>query len=280
MFSWVAYSNVITQEIGFVTSSSVDWSSIETTFPLQVALILQSVCSALGGPIQQVIGISNSLAISASCLGGGLVMSGLGIYCHSLSLVFGGYGLGGMGLGIALAPCVHSLMQSLPSWKGFASGISLASLSAAVIGSIPLSQYLMDSYRRLPKSISNTIDGNEPVTNLIEDKLYVNIDGAAIQVFRALPQDLCKLPYQMSEGLYVYGSGSTGAAAAIATLGAAQFAILFGSSYLTRGRGNSPQKSLRDIIASESTGEPDPHHDTWFQIVKYVPYLYLPNIAN
>ena len=60
------------------------------------------------------------------------------------------------------------------------------------------------------------------------------MDGNNIEVVEAVARDLAKLTVKLSEGLYVVGSGSTGAAPAIAVLGAAYFAIMFGSSLAIR----------------------------------------------
>lgn len=55
-----------------------------------------------------------------------------------------------------------------------------------------------------------------------------------VEVVQAGARELAKLPYQLSEGLYVVGTGSTGAAEALAVMGASYFAIMLASSLVLR----------------------------------------------
>jgi hypothetical protein len=68
----------------------------------------------------------------------------------------------------------------------------------------------------------------------VDGKLFVNLNGEMVQVVQAMASDLAKLPYSLSEGLYVVGSGSTGAAETLAVLGAGYFAVILASSLALR----------------------------------------------
>ena len=57
-------------------------------------------------------------------------------------------------------------------------------------------------------------------TKAVDGKLFADVNGALVEVVQAGTAELSKLPYVLSEGLYVVGSGATGAAEALAVIGA------------------------------------------------------------
>ena len=68
----------------------------------------------------------------------------------------------------------------------------------------------------------------------VDGKLFVSLNGELVQVVEAMASDLAKLHYNLAEGLYVAGSGSTGAAETLAVLGAGYFAVILASSLALR----------------------------------------------
>eukprot|EP01042_Synura_sphagnicola_P012045 gene12045-15340_t len=67
-------------------------------------------------------------------------------------------------------------------------------------------------------------------TKVVDGRLYAEVDGKLVEVVEAGIKEIAKLPYDLSEGLYVVGSGSTGAAESLAILGAGYFAVILASS--------------------------------------------------
>jgi hypothetical protein len=55
-----------------------------------------------------------------------------------------------------------------------------------------------------------------------------------VEVVQAGASELAKLPYALSEGLYIVGSGSTGAAETLAVVGIGCFSILMASALAIR----------------------------------------------
>jgi len=70
-----------------------------------------------------------------------------------------------------------------------------------------------------------------------------------VEVVQAGMSELAKLPYQLSEGLYVVGTGSTGAAEALAIISASCFAIMLASSLTLR----RPHPSFVPTAATTTT---------------------------
>jgi hypothetical protein len=63
---------------------------------------------------------------------------------------------------------------------------------------------------------------------MVNGQLFVDMNGKAVQVVEALSSDIAKLPYEgLHEGLYVVGSGSTGAAEALAVMVSCLSAALY-----------------------------------------------------
>jgi hypothetical protein len=101
---------------------------------------------------------------------------------------------------------------------GFGSG-------ALVFG--PVSQYLVKKFAKMPDYLGPVSDFT---TKVIDGRLFTDINGAAVEVVIANSADIAKLPYDLAEGLYVVGSGSTGAAEALGVIGAGYFTIMLASA--------------------------------------------------
>jgi hypothetical protein len=137
----------------------------------------------------------------------------------------------GLGLGLSYTPCISTLIQWFPDKKGTASGITIAGFGSGALVFTPLVQNLTKYFSKLPEYLGNR---NDFVLNNIEGKLYVDINGSSVQVVDAIAADVAKLPYALQEGLYVVGSGSTGAAETLAILGAGYFSVMLLSAMCLR----------------------------------------------
>jgi hypothetical protein len=76
-----------------------------------------------------------------------------------------------------------------------------------------------------------------------------------IEVVSAGPGELAKLPFDLAEGLYVVGTGATGASEALAILGGVYFTTMFLSSFAMKKPhpsfvppGVSPSSTPRDSL--------------------------------
>ena len=215
--------------------------------------------------------------------GGGLGLAALGIHCHTLPLVYAGYGgmyvekwlgfcvclcvfvcsliagrvvyscyvgfivnahninilnmcvtiwidypylivlscvllivLGGTALGLSYTPPIQTLVSWFTDKKGTATGITIAGFGSGALLFTPAMQSLMQHFSVLPKYLGPT----EAFSVQMEGgNSFVEVNGTAVQVVEAFTSDLAKLPFEsLQEGLYVVGSGSTGAAEALAVM--------------------------------------------------------------
>lgn len=124
--------------------------------------------------------------------------------------------LGGTALGLCYTPPIQTLVSWFTDKKGTATGITIAGFGSGALLFTPAMQALMSKFSVLPEYIGPT---NDHAVNIDCGNLFVEINGKAVQVVEALTSDLAKLPYEgLQEGLYVVGSGSTGAAEALAVM--------------------------------------------------------------
>ena len=227
-YAWSLMADVTTREIGIVAPAAADWSLMETAFPLSLVFIMHGLSASLLGKWQMKVGPRASMAAASVAFGGGIMIGAAGIYTHSIPLLYGGYGiLGGLGIGLAYTPPIQTLISWFPDKKGLASGIVVAGFGSGALFFTPTVQYLMKHFARVPDYMGAS---GTTMTQIVDGKLFASLDGKLIEVVQAGTAELAKLPPGFSEGFYAVGTGSTGAAEALAVMGAGYMAVILASS--------------------------------------------------
>lgn len=227
-YAWSLMADVCTREIGIVAPAAADWSLMETAFPLSLVFIMHGLSASLLGKWQMKVGPRASMAAASLAFGGGIMAGAAGIYFHSIPLLYGGYGiLGGLGIGLAYTPPIQTLISWFPDKKGLASGIVVAGFGSGALFFTPTVQYLMKHFAKVPDYLG---PASNTVTQIVDGKLFASLDGKLIEVVQAGAAELAKLPPGFSEGFYAVGTGSTGAAEALAVMGAGYMAVILASS--------------------------------------------------
>jgi MFS family permease len=227
-YAWSLVADVITREQGFVASTASDWTLMETALPLSLVFFFHGLSSSILGKWQVANGPKKSMFLSSFAFAGSLLAGAAAIHFHSLPLLYLGYGaLGGIGMGLGYTPPVQTLMQWFPDKKGIASGITIASFGSGALIFTPIMQSLMAKFSKLPEYLG---PAENFATSVVDGKMFADVNGKLVEVIQAGAAEIAKVPYDLSEGLYLVGSGDTGAATALATLGAAYFAVIMASS--------------------------------------------------
>mmetsp|Transcript_11957 Transcript_11957/g.19970 ORF Transcript_11957/g.19970 Transcript_11957/m.19970 type:complete len:715 (-) Transcript_11957:1332-3476(-) len=231
-WAWSIMADTITKEVGFVAPCAADWSLMESAFPLSIVFLLMGVSASAVGRWQMKVGARTAMAASAVAFGGGIAVGAAGIHFHSLPLLYTGYGfMAGTGIGLAYTPPVQTLMQWFPDKKGIASGLTIAGFGSGALVFTPAAQYLMHKFAKMPEFLG---PAEQFVTKFQDGKMFADVNGQMVEVVKAGAADLAKLPYDLSEGLYIVGSGSTGAAEALAIMGGAYFVTILASAFALR----------------------------------------------
>lgn len=136
----------------------------------------------------------------------------------------------GIGYGCTYTPPIQALLEWFPDKKGLASGIVIAGFGSGALFFSPMMNHLMGMYSKMPEYLGKTV---ETVTE--SGKMFAKVGAELKEVVYAAPGDLAKLPYSdLMEGFYVVGTGSTGAAPALATMAAIYGATIFTSAMLLK----------------------------------------------
>lgn len=231
-YAWSLMADLVTREQGFVASAASDWTLMEAALPLPLIFVFHGIAASTLGMWQAKIGVRKSMLYSSIAFGGGIVLGGLGVHLHSLPLLYLGYSvMGGLGLGLSYTPPIQSLISWFPDRKALASSIAIAGFGTGPLVFTPAAQYLTKKFAKLPEYLGPAQDF---VTKTIDGRLFAEVNGAMVEVVNAGATELSKLPYQLSEGLYVVGSGNSGVAETLGIVGLAYFTTIFLSSLVIR----------------------------------------------
>ena len=243
-YAWSLVADLITKEQGFVVSSAADWTLMETALPISIVFLMHGVSAAILGKWQLKVGPRLSVALASLSFGGALMLGAAAINMHSLPLLYLSYGvLGGTGIGFGYTPTVQTLMQWFPDKKGIASGITIAGFGSGALVFTPLIQGLIKHFAKMPEYLG---PAENFVTKAIDGKMFADVNGKLVEVVQAGAAELAKIPYDLAEGLYVVGTGSTGAAEALGTMGLGYFGLILASSLLIK----NPHPSYTEAMAA------------------------------
>lgn len=266
-FAWSLMADLITRHHGFVASAASDWTLGESALPLSIILGIFGVTSAIGGKWQLKIGARKSMSLAALCFGSGVALGGAAIHLHSLPLLYLGYGcLGGIGIGLAYTPPLQALMQWFPDKKGLASGLTIAGFGSGALIFAPLVQMLTKKFAVMPKYLG---PASEFTTKMIDGRLFAEIDGQLTEVLNAGSQELAKIPFDLAEGLYVVGTGSSGAVEALTILGAGYFATILASAMIIKSPHPTYKAPVAVVTASSPAKVVDVSVDTAFMAPQF-----------
>ena len=235
-FAWSLLADTVTRENGFVAPAASDWSLYEAALPMSLLFLSQGVTASLVGKWQMKVGARTALMASAFTFGGGIILGAAGIHFHSLPLLYGGYGLmGGAGIGLAYTPPIATLMEWFPDKKGIASGLTIAGFGSGALLFTPAMQYLMKTFAKMPEYLG---PAGSYAVKAVDGRLFATVPGRGVddlvEVVQAGAIELAKIAYSLPEGLYVVGTGSTGAAEGLAVMGLTYFSMILACSQVLK----------------------------------------------
>lgn len=229
-YGWSAISASLAREHGFVASAATDWTLELSTYPMSVIMAAGGISAAMVGKWTLKVGVRKAILCGGLSFGAGLLLAAAGVHYHSIGLLYAGSLIAGLGYGLAYTPPIQALINWFPDRRGLASGLVIGGFGSGALFFTPSISSLCTKFSQLPTYLGNSID-----IAVEGGRQFTSIGGQLQEVVFATTADLAKLPYQgLSEGFYLVGSGNTGVAASLATMGILYCGAIISSSLMMK----------------------------------------------
>ncbi len=137
----------MTKLIGITQSAPGDWKLTELGWIFSIAMVFLGGSAAVFGRWVEEGGPRRAMFTAALCWAGGFFLSAIGVYTHTLWLIYIGYGvLGGCGLGIGYISPVSTLIKWFPDRPGMATGMAIMGFGGGAFIASPLSVWLLGKF--------------------------------------------------------------------------------------------------------------------------------------
>eukprot|EP00298_Acanthocystis_sp_HF-20_P014451 c20775_g2_i1.p1 GENE.c20775_g2_i1~~c20775_g2_i1.p1 ORF type:complete len:648 (-),score=292.20 c20775_g2_i1:128-2071(-) len=232
VYAWSMWNQPLTEMLGVVVRAADDWPLGQVIPLFSTSAIAFGSCTFLFGRWAEKAGPRMVATTAAIVYSSGYIISGIGCLFHYLPLVYLGYGVfGGIGWGLGYVSPVSTLMKWFPDRRGLATGLGLTAFGGGAMIGAPIIKIFTDLFFSAPKYLGTV----ENVTlTLKEGRQYADVEGSLQEVVVATIADVSKFSEILTEGVYVVGTGSTGAAGAFASIGALYFVTMMCGAFCVR----------------------------------------------
>ena len=254
VYSWSIFNPALTKELGVAASGADDWSITAIVGVFSTAIVFLGLSTAIAGKWLEEVGPRCTGVCAAGLWGMGFVLAGIGIETHELWLVYLGYGvLGGAGLGLGYISPVSTLIRWFPDRRGLSTGLAIMGFGGGAIIAAPLKKFLLETFYEAPQYL-----GASEATNLITEhgRQYAEVGGELVEVVVAGAAEVSRMIIPGAEGIYVVGTGDTGAALTFFTLGLTYFCIMLTASFAFRLPAAGWKPPGWDEDAARAAGKP------------------------
>ena len=246
VYAWSMFNPALVKILGVVTSSGDDWSLGQVVWIFSVAIVCLGLSAAYAGKWLEEVGPRMVGFVSACCWGGGFLIGALGIYLQELGvqislslpmlssepivlqlglyLLYLGYGvIGGIGLGLGYVSPVSTLIRWFPDRRGMATGMAIMGFGGgAMIAKLSIDK-LLETFYKAPEYL-----GEASSLDLITEagRRFVEISGNLTEVVVVTANDFAKMIVPSDPGVYIVGTGSSGASETFLFLGIVYFIVM------------------------------------------------------
>ena len=246
VYAWSMFNPALVKTIGVVTSSGDDWSLSQVVWIFSVAIVSLGFAAAYAGKWLEKVGPRMVGFVAACCWGGGFIIGALGIFLQEsgfqislslpsisnsdiilqpgLYLLYLGYGvIGGIGLGLGYVSPVSTLIRWFPDRRGMATGMAIMGFGGgAMIAKFTIDK-LLETFYKVPEYLGTTDS-----LNLITEggRRFAEVAGSKVEVVIVGVNDVAKMIVQSDPGVYIVGTGSSGASQTFLFLGIIYFIIM------------------------------------------------------
>ena len=146
-YAYSVFNLPMTRLLGVSQSGPGDWKLTELGWIFSLAIFFLGVASAVFGRWVEEGGPRKAMFTAACCWAGGFFISAIGVYLHTLWIIYLGYGvLGGIALGIGYISPVSTLIKWFPDRPGMATGMAIMGFGGGAFIASPLSVWLMGKF--------------------------------------------------------------------------------------------------------------------------------------
>ncbi len=232
VYAWSVFNPPLTRQLGVVAPAADDWSLSSVVWIFSVAIVFLGLAAAFGGKWLEKVGPRMVGVVAATCWGGGFVLGSVGISTHQLWLIYLGYGvIGGCGLGLGYVSPVSTLIRWFPDRRGMATGMAIMGFGGGAIIATPLKTWLLGVYGKAPEYL-----GTQDAVALVTEagRQFATTAAGKVEVVVASAKQAAALHGGGAEGVYVVGTGDTGAAMTFLTLGIGYFIVMIIAAFMYR----------------------------------------------
>ena len=146
-YAFSVFNLPLSKLIGITQSAPDDWKLTDLGWIFSIAIFFLGTSAAVLGRWVEEGGPRRAMFAAALCWAGGFLVSAVGVYLHTLWIIYLGYGvLGGIGLGLGYISPVSTLIKWFPDRPGMATGMAIMGFGGAAFIASPLSVWLMAKF--------------------------------------------------------------------------------------------------------------------------------------
>ncbi|MEM1377459.1 MAG: MFS transporter, partial [Pseudomonadota bacterium] len=230
VYAWSVFNPPLTRLQGVVAPSAGDWSLSLVVWIFSVAIVVLGLTAAVGGKWLEKVGPRYVGVVAGFLWAGGFLVGSAGIATDQLWMVYLGYGvLGGAGLGLGYVSPVSTLIRWFPDRRGMATGMAIMGFGGGAMIGAPLKAWLLDLYQKAPDYL-----GAEGAVALITEngRRFAETAAGKVEVVLATAEQAA--PFGGQAGVYVVGTGDTGASMTFLTLGIVYFVVMMIAAFQYR----------------------------------------------
>ncbi len=207
-----------------VAPAADDWSLSSVVWIFSVAILVLGLAAAFAGRWLEEVGPRMVGVVAAFCWGGGFLIGSVGIAMHQLWLIYFGYGvIGGIGLGLGYVSPVSTLIRWFPDRRGLATGLAIMGFGGGAMIAAPLKGWLLSTFAQAPQFLGAS-DAVKLVTQ--NGRQFAEQASGLVEVVVASAKQAAALPGGGQAGVYVVGTGNTGASSTFLALGIGYFIVM------------------------------------------------------
>ena len=133
--------------LGITKSTPDDWPLTTTVWMFNIAFLVLGISAFTWGKWLERVGPRKAMFASAVCFAGGFFIAAGGVAWHSRALLYFGFAVYGVGLGLGYISPVSTLIKWFPDRPGMATGMAIMGFGGGALIGSPLAQNLMDRWK-------------------------------------------------------------------------------------------------------------------------------------